>query len=44
MRGVLQRIERAAHPPYHRLTPLEARAAYLAGAEVLDLPRAPRAA
>jgi len=25
MRGVLQRIERAAHPPYHRLTPLEAR-------------------
>ena len=43
MRGVLQRIERAGHPPYHRLTPPEARAAYLAGAEVLDLPRAPLA-
>jgi acetyl esterase len=43
MRDVVRRIERAGHPPYHRLTPEAARAAYRKGAEVLDLPRAPLA-
>lgn len=41
MRDVVRRIERAGHPPYHRLAPEAARAAYRKGAEVLDLPRAP---
>ena len=41
MDALLQRIRRAARPPFHTLTPAQARAAYLAGAEVLDLPRAP---
>ena len=40
MRGLLQRIERAGHPPLHALSPDQARAAYLAGAPVLDV--APR--
>ncbi|MEN9543170.1 MAG: hypothetical protein RLZZ598_3 [Pseudomonadota bacterium] len=40
MQAVLERIQRAAHPPFHTLTPAAARAAYLAGAEILDLPRA----
>lgn len=43
MAGVLERIQRAGRPPFHTLTPQQARAAYLAGAEVLDLPRAPLA-
>ncbi len=43
MAGVLERILRAGRPPFHQLTPTAARAAYLAGAEVLDLPRAPLA-
>lgn len=43
MAGVLDRIRRAKRPPFHALTPGEARAAYAAGAEVLDLPRAPLA-
>jgi acetyl esterase len=43
MAGVLERIRRAGRPPFHTLTPAEARAAYAAGAEVLDLPRAPLA-
>jgi acetyl esterase len=43
MAGVLERIRRAGRPPFHQLTPTAARAAYLAGAEVLDLPRAPLA-
>jgi acetyl esterase len=43
MQGVLDRIERARRPPFHALTPAQARAAYRAGAEVLDLPRAPLA-
>ncbi len=38
MRGLLQRIERAGHPPLHALSPDQARAAYLAGAPVLDIP------
>lgn len=40
MSGVLERIRRARRPPLYSLTPDEARAAYEAGAEVLDLPRA----
>lgn len=43
MAGVLDRIRRAKRPPFHALTPGEARSAYAAGAEVLDLPRAPLA-
>lgn len=41
MAGVLDRIRRAKRPPFHALTPVQARAAYEAGAEVLDVPRAP---
>lgn len=41
MRGVLERMARAARPPLHNLTPQAARAAYAAGAEVLEVPRAP---
>lgn len=40
MRDVLDRIRRANRPPFHTLGPREARAAYVAAAEVLDLPRA----
>ncbi len=40
MAGLLDRIARAKRPPLHALTPVQARAAYQAGAEVLDLPRA----
>jgi acetyl esterase len=43
MAGVLDRIRRAARPPFHTLSPAAARAAYDAAAEVLDLPRAPLA-
>lgn len=43
MAGVLDRIRRAGRPPWHTLTAAQARAAYEAGAEVLDLPRAPLA-
>lgn len=43
MVSVLDRITRAGRPPFHRLTPSEARALYTRGAEVLDLPRAPLA-
>ena len=41
MAGILERIRRAGRPAFHTLSPEQARAAYLAGAEVLDLPRAP---
>lgn len=41
MAGVLDRIHRAKRPPFHTLTPREARLAYRMGAEILDLPRAP---
>ena len=41
MAGVLDRIARARRKPFHAMSPAEARAAYAAGAEVLDLPRAP---
>ena len=43
MAGVLERIRRAGRPALHTLTPAAARALYTAGAEVLDLPRAPLA-
>lgn len=38
MRGVLDRIARAGHPPMHALTPDQAKSAYAAGAGVLDIP------
>jgi acetyl esterase len=41
MAGVLDRIRRANRPPIHALDPPAARAAYEAGSEILDLPRAP---
>ncbi len=41
MSGILDRIRRANRPPFHALTPREARLAYRMGAEILDLPRAP---
>jgi acetyl esterase len=41
MAALLERIERAGRPPFHRMRPAEARAAYQQTAEVLDLPRAP---
>jgi acetyl esterase len=41
MAGLLERIHRANRPPFHSLTPREARIAYRMGAEILDLPRAP---
>ena len=41
MSGLLDRIRRAGRPPFHTMSPSQARAAYAAGAEVLDLPRAP---
>jgi len=37
MRGVLDRIARAGHPPMHTLSPAQARLAYEAGAGVLDI-------
>ena len=41
MDGLLDRIGRARRTPLHALSPAQARAAYEAAAEVLDLPRAP---
>ena len=38
MRSVLDRMARVGHPPLHALTPDQARAAYIAGAGVLELP------
>ncbi len=43
MRALLARIARANRPPLHTLSPQAARAAYEAGAEVLDFPRVPLA-
>jgi acetyl esterase len=40
---LLDHIRRAGRPPFHGMTPQEARAAYAAGAEVLEPPRAPLA-
>ncbi|HJV69094.1 MAG TPA: alpha/beta hydrolase [Ideonella sp.] len=41
MAGLLQRIHRARRTPFHQMTPADARATYLAAAEVLEPPRAP---
>jgi acetyl esterase len=41
MTGLLERIYRANRPAFCSLTPKQARIAYLIGAEILDLPRAP---
>ncbi|MCW7540623.1 alpha/beta hydrolase [Aquabacterium sp. A7-Y] len=43
MSGVIDRIQRAKRPPYYTLSPQQAREAYVAAAEILDLPRAPLA-
>ncbi len=43
MASVLERIHRANRPPFHSMTPEQARKAYQLGAEILDLPRAPLA-
>lgn len=40
MAGLLDRIRRAGRPPFHAMTPVAARAAYEAAAEVLEPPRA----
>ena len=39
MRSVLERMARAGHVPMYRLAPQQARAAYEAGAGVLETPR-----
>ena len=39
MRSVLERMARAGHPPLYSLPPAQARAAYEAGAGVLEVPR-----
>lgn len=43
MHNVLERMARAGHMPLHALTPQQARAAYAAGADVLELPSLPLA-
>jgi acetyl esterase len=43
MRSVIDRMARAGHPPLHTLPPLEAKAAYAKGCDVLEVPRAPLA-
>lgn len=43
MAALMQRIQRSRRPPLHTLSPADAKAAYLAGAEILDQPRAPLA-
>jgi len=40
MAGLLDRIRRAGRPPFHAMSPVAARAAYEAAAEVLEPPRA----
>jgi acetyl esterase len=39
MRGVLDRMRRANHVPLHAMNGVQARAAYAAGAQVLELPK-----
>lgn len=41
MAGLLDRIHRAKRPPFHAMSPAQARAAYAAAAEILEPPRAP---
>jgi len=43
MAGILDGIRRANADPFHSMSPADARAAYVARAEVLELPRAPLA-
>ena len=43
MASLLEKIERAARPAFHTMTPREARRVYAMTAEILDLPRAPLA-
>ena len=43
MADLLDRIRRANAPPFHGMTPRDARAAYVERSEVLELPRAPLA-
>ena len=43
MADLLDNIQRAARPPFHTMTPREARRVYAMTAEILDLPRAPLA-
>lgn len=38
MRGLIDRIARAGHPPLHALSPEQAKASYAIGAGVLDIP------
>lgn len=40
MRGVLERMARAGHPPLYTVSPRQAKAAYAMGAEVLEVPKA----
>ena len=40
MRSVLERMARAGHPPLHTRSPQDARIAYQAGADVLEVPKA----
>ncbi|BEP92056.1 alpha/beta hydrolase [Acidovorax sp. A79] len=40
MRSVLERMARAGHPPLHTRSPQDARTAYQAGADVLEVPKA----
>ena len=40
MRSVIERMHRAGGAPLHTLTPTQARAAYEAGAGVLEVPKA----
>lgn len=41
MAGILERIQRAKRPPFHAMSPDEARRAYVSAAEVLEPARAP---
>jgi acetyl esterase len=43
MADVLERIRRAGRPPFYRMSVPEARDAYVAASEILELPRAPLA-
>ena len=43
MAGLLEDIKRANRPPFYKLAVPEARAAYVAASEILELPRAPLA-
>jgi acetyl esterase len=43
MRSILERMARVGHPPMYTQTPQQAKAAYEAGAGVLEVPKAPLA-